>query len=184
MPWKNRKGRICFTRKTHLENLKETTFFFPLNLSQPLLFLIFNALLGKVHIKFCTIFAQFGKYICPTTSNSPAMVCLRDRCCTMLKWNTDLFPVRKWPPTAKWSPILHIQNILITILIFKDLFDFLPPTKYRISDSINVSCCIFGFFYHLASRTVQHDHLHSGCLSLLSRLQTPPRTPITFSSLF
>lgn len=97
-------------------------------------------------LKFCTIFAQFGKYICPTISNSPAMVCLRDRCCTMLKWNTNLFPVRKGPPTAKWSPILHIQHILIKILSFKDLFDFLPPIKYRISDSINVLCCIFGFF--------------------------------------
>lgn len=143
MPWENRKGRICFTCNTHPENLKETTIFFLLNLFQPILFPIFNVLLDKEYIKFCTIFARFKKYMCPTISNLSAMLCFRDRHCTVLKWNTNLFPVRKWPPTAKWSLILHIQHILIKILIFKDFFAFLSPIKYRISDSIHVLCCFF-----------------------------------------
>lgn len=105
---------------------------------------MFNSLLSKDYVKFCTIFEQFLR-------NTYAQLLLSHQLCyvsdtdTVLHLNETqmcflLASGHQQPST------LHIQHILMKIFSFKNLFDFLPPTKYTTLVNVNAFCYILASF--------------------------------------
>lgn len=128
-------------------------------------------------MKFCTIFAQFLEntyaqllvihQLC-CVSDADAVLCLNEtQICFLLASG------------HRQPPVLHIQHILMKIFSFKNLFDFLPPIKYKDLHQHEYILLHFGFFYHFTSIKVQHNRYIQGVfiLFLTSKTSTNPPLP-------